>query len=305
MGSFFRVLKSGFSSFVRNGWLSFASITVMVLALLTLSLFFIINVVLNTGIKTIQDKIDISVYLKDTAKTSMIVDIQKELSNLNEVKSVSYVSKGEALERFKEQNKNNPKILESIEGNEDSLPASLEVKITNPDQLEGISGVLEKEIYRDAVEKISYKENKAVIDKLLRATNFSQRLGIGITIAFSIVSLVIIFNTVRIAIFARMEEIEIMKLVGATPGFIKGPFLIEGALYGIIATVISFLVLTSILYISAPTIVKYFGETGSDFTTFMNQNVLTIIVLQLSVGLSIGIFSSWLAIRKHLKYNQP
>lgn len=303
MGSYFRVLKSGFSSFVRNGWLSFASITVMVLALLTLSLFFIINVVLNTGIQTIQDKIDISVYLKDTAKTSMIVDIQKELSNLNEVKSVSYVSKGEALERFKEQNKNNPKILESIEGNEDSLPASLEVKITNPDQLEGISGVLEKDIYKDAVEKISYKENKAVIDKLLRATNFSQRLGIGITIAFSIVSLVIIFNTVRIAIFARMEEIEIMKLVGATPGFIKGPFLIEGALYGIIATVISFLVLTSILYISAPTIVKYFGETGSDFTTFMNQNVLTIIILQLSVGLTIGIFSSWLAIRKHLKYN--
>jgi cell division transport system permease protein len=233
----------------------------------------------------------------------MIVDIQKELSNLNEVKSVSYVSKGEALERFKEQNKNNPKILESIEGNEDSLPASLEVKITNPDQLEGISGVLEKDIYRDAVEKISYKENKAVIDKLLRATNFSQRLGIGITIAFSIVSLVIIFNTVRIAIFSRMEEIEIMKLVGATPGFIKGPFLIEGALYGVIATVISFLVLTSILYISAPTIVKYFGETGSDFTTFMNQNVLTIIILQLSVGLTIGIFSSWLAIRKHLKYN--
>jgi cell division transport system permease protein len=303
MGSLYRILKSGLSSFVRNGWLSFASITVMILALLTLSIFFIINVVLNTGIKTIQDKIDISVYLKDTAKTSMIVDIQKELSNLNEVKSVSYVSKGEALERFKEQNKNNPKILESIEGNEDSLPASLEVKITNPDQLEGISGVLEKDIYRDAVEKISYKENKAVIDKLLRATNFSQRLGIGITIAFSIVSLVIIFNTVRIAIFSRMEEIEIMKLVGATPGFIKGPFLIEGALYGVIATVISFLVLTSILYISAPTIVKYFGETGSDFTTFMNQNVLTIIILQLSVGLTIGIFSSWLAIRKHLKYN--
>lgn len=302
MHSFIRMIKSGFSSFVRNGWLSVASITVMVLTLLTLSIFFILNIVLNTGIKTIQDKIDISVYFKDDVKQNLVIDIQNDLANMSEVRSIKYISKEDALARFREQNKNNQKLLDSISGIDNTLPASLEIKVYDPNKLEQITNTLEKDQYKEAVLKISYKENKQIIEKLFRATNLVRQIGIIITVAFTLVSLIIIFNTVRIAIFARMEEIEIMKLVGATPGFIKGPFLIEGTLYGIISTIISMIVLSSILYFAAPAIANYIGDMGNNISSFLRDNIVQVLLIQLGVGITIGIFSSWLAIRKHLKF---
>jgi cell division transport system permease protein len=301
MQSFLRVLKSGFSSFFRNGWLSVASITVMILTLMTLSTFFVINVALGTGVKAIQDKIDMSVYLKDNAKQANVIDLQEALAGLSEVKSVKYISKDEAMARFKQQNSNNKALLDSLNQVGNSLPASLEIKVNNPDKLDAINSVLTQDKYKPSIDKVSYADNKDIIQRLLRATNFTKELGIGITIVFTIVSLVIIFNTIRIAIFARMEEIEIMKLVGATPNFIKGPFLIEGAIYGLVATIFSMLIMTAVMYFAAPAVIKYFSDAGASLTDFIEHNLLIIALAQLLFGLAIGIFSSWLAIRKHLK----
>lgn len=302
MHSFIRMIKSGFSSFIRNGWLSVASITVIVLTLLTLSVFFILNIVLNTGIKTIQDKIDISVYFKENVAQNLVIGIQNELADMSEVRSIKYTSKEDAVVKFKEQNKDNLALLESINDPTFSLPSSLEVKVYDTANLDMITSVLERDKYKTAVEKISYKENKQIIDKLFRATNLTKQIGIIITIAFTLVSLVIIFNTVRIAIFARMEEIEIMKLVGATPGFIKGPFIIEGTIYGLTSTVISMTILSSVLYFSAPAIANYIGGVGDNISNFLRENIIQVLLIQLVVGIGIGIFSSWLAIRKHLKF---
>lgn len=302
MHSFFRIIKSGFSSFARNGWLSVASITVMVLTLLTLSIFFILNIVLNTGIDTIQNKIDISVYFEDTIEQNTVIDIQNELADLSDVTAIKYYSKEDALARFKEQNADNQELLDSIADIENSLPASLEVKVAENGDFNKISAVLEKDEYKDFVQKISYQENQEIIEKLLRATDLTKQIGIGITIAFTLVSLVIIFNTVRMAIFARMEEIEIMKLVGATPGFIKGPFLVEGTIYGVISTIIAMGALSSALYFAGPAIAGYVGDTGSNITDFLRANIAQVLLMQIIVGVFIGIFSSWLAIRKHLKF---
>ncbi len=301
MQAFLRVFKAGVSSFFRNGWLSVASITVMVLTLLTLSMFFVINMALNTGIKTIQDKIDMSVYLKEDVKQSVVVGMQNDLANLPDVRSIKYISKDDALAKFKKQNANNKALIESIDSIGNSLPASLEIKVYNPDKLNSISDILAQNKYKIAIDKISYQDNKVIIQNLLKATNFSRELGIGITIVFTIVSLVIIFNTVRIAIFSRMEEIEIMKLVGATPSFIKGPFLIEGAIYGFVATLITLTIMSSLLYFAAPALANYFSDAGTSLTDYMRDNVVIITLAQLVVGFAIGVFSSWLAIRKHLK----
>lgn len=303
MHSFIRMVKSGFSSFIRNGWLSVASITVMVLTLLTLSIFFILNIVLNTGIKTIQDKIDISVYFKDEATQNLVIDVQNELANMSAVRSIKYTSKADAIAKFKEQNKDNQALLDSINDPAFSLPSSLEVKVFDTNNLDKITSVLDKDVYKASIKKISYKENKEIINKLFRATNLTKQIGVIITIAFTLVSLIIIFNTVRIAIFARMEEIEIMKLVGATPWFIKGPFLIEGTLYGIISTIISMLVLSSVLYFAAPAIANYIGGVGDNISNFLRDNIGQVLLIQLGVGITIGVFSSWLAIRKHLKFS--
>lgn len=296
-----RIIKNGFSTFVRNGVLSFASTTIMVLTLLSLSLFFIVNVALNAGIESVQEKIDLSAYLKDEAPEQEVLALQTELAAFSEVETVKYVSKDEALSRYKEQNKNNQKLLESLEGLENPLPASIEVKVTDPQYIEKVAATFDKDQYKDYVNKVSYKENKIVIDRLVNATKFIQKIGISATTAFGLVSLVIIYNTIRIAVFSQKNDIEIMKLVGATNWFIRGPFILEGALYGIIGTVISMIGLAALLYYSAPAISNYFGDSGSGVTNYLYDNVWLIFVIQLAIGTAIGVLSSTLALNRYLK----
>jgi cell division transport system permease protein len=301
MITLYRILKAGFVNFIRNGVLSFASTTIMVLTLLCLSLFFIVNVALNTGIKTIQEKIDVSAYLDDSAKESQILDLQSNLANIPEVRAVKYVSKSEALDRYRTQNANNPKLLESLQGIDNPLPASLEIKVYDPSKLDQVTQVFDQDKYKPIVRKVSYKENKAVIDKLFSATNFIKKVGIGATTAFALVAIVIVFNTVRIAIFSQKDDIEIMRLVGATSWYIRGPFILEGALYGVIATIITMIALAAVLYYTGPALGNYFGGAGSDVTTYLYNNVWLIFGIQISIGILIGTLSSGLALRKYLK----
>lgn len=301
MITLWRIIKAGFTNFIRNGVLSFASTTIMVLTLLCLSLFFIVNVALNTGIKSIQDKIDVSAYLEDSAKESQVLDLQSRLAQLSEVKAVKYVSKAEALDRYKAQNANNPKLLESLQGIDNPLPASLEIKVYDPSKLDQVTSIFDQDTFKPIVKKVSYKENKAVIDRLFSATNFIKRIGIVATTAFGLVALIIVFNTIRIAIFSQKDDIEIMKLVGATNWYIRGPFILEGAMYGIIATIITMIALGAILYYTGPSLSSYFGGAGADFTTYLNNNVWLIFGLQIVIGVLIGTISSALALRKYLR----
>lgn len=268
-----------------------------------MSLFLTLNVVLNAGIKTIQDKIDISVYFDDSAKQNTIIDLQNDLANMSEVKSIKYVSKDDALAKYKEQNKNNPKLLESLKDIGNPLPASLEIKVYDPSKLENLTPLFESGKYKSYITKVSYKENKTIIDKLFQATEFTKKIGFGSTAIFTLTALVIIFNTIKMAIFARKEEVEIMKLVGATPGFIKGPFLIEGAIYGVISTIISLVTLSAILFFLAPTMVRYFGGVGDDLSGFVRSNIAFLVIAQLGMGILIGVLSSWLAVRKYVKFS--
>ncbi len=301
MISIWRVIKAGFINFVRNGVLSFASTTIMVLTLLTLSIFFIVNVALTSGIEAIQNKIDISAYLNDTATEKQVLDLQNRIAALPEVKSVKYVSKDEALERYKIQNANKKELLDSLEGIENPLPASLEVKVYDPSKLDQMTAIFDQEGTKELVRKVSYKENKLVIDKLFKATQFIKNIGLAATAVFGMVALIIIYNTIRIAIFSQRDDVEIMKLVGATNWFIRGPFVLEGLMYGIIATIISMLALSVLLFYAGPAINNYFGDVGVDTTNYLRQNVPLIFAMQLGIGIFIGITSSLLALRKYLK----
>ncbi len=301
MITLWRIVKNGFSTFLRNGVLSFASTTVMVLTLLSMSTFFVINVALTAGIESIREKIDLSAYLEDDADEEKILDLQNEIAAHEEVKIVKYVSKDEALERYREQNKHNPTLLESLEGIDNPLPASVEVKVNDPTYIAEVAATFDREEYAPIVDKVSYKENKLVIDRLVRATNFVQRIGVVATLAFGVISLVIIFNTIRIAVFSQKNDIEIMKLVGATNWYIRGPFILEGALYGIIGTLLSMIALAALMYYATPAINQYFGEAGMGVSGYLRNNVWLIFAAQLGIGVGIGVLSSWLALRRYLK----
>lgn len=305
-----RIIKNGFKNFARNGVLSLASTTVMLLTLLSFSFFYIASSIINSGIDYVRNKIDISAFLDYDADEATVLQIQNEIATLPEVKTIKYVSQDEALERFKEQRKDQKELIEAIESlSENPLQASLEIKMNDPEKIENVASILEKEEYDSVIakdengdKKISYRENKIIVDKLLKITRTVKIVGISAIAAFGIVSFIIIYNTIRIAIFSQKDDIEIMKLVGATNRYVRWPFIIEGSLYGILATLISVSLIGILMFRFGPSLNEaLIREIGTN-TEVLFSNKLTYFLLgQLLIGIAIGSISSWLAIRKYLK----
>jgi len=244
---------------------------------------------------------DVSVYFNDTAKTTQIADIQRKLSAMDEVKEVNYVSKEEALEKMKENFADNKKILDPLEG-DNPLPASLGVKVNKVDDFDTIAKVFEDEKIKPLVHNISYKKNEKIIKRLYVATNFIKKAGIIVTVVFITTSLIIIFNTVRMAIYARQEEVEIMKLVGANRWFIKGPFIVEGMIIGLVATILTQSIVLPLINYLTPMIDKYLGGgMSSNISSYLSDHIYQIVGIELAAGIIIGVTSSYFAIRKYLK----
>src|SRR3990167_5269020 len=228
--SFSRITKLGLTNFWRNRWLSLASTLVMTLTLLIITLFVVMTLVIGKTTDRIKAKMDITVYFKDSATTEEISDLQEKLAARADVKEVRYISKEEALQIWNEQQKN-LRIRELVTPEENPLPRSLAIKAQDPEQLNAIADFLSADANTSIVHKISYEENKQIIDKLLAITSFIKKMGGLFSAIFIIVSILVILNTIRLAIFARKEEIEIMRLVGASDRFIRVPFIVEGTLY--------------------------------------------------------------------------
>lgn len=296
-----RVIKQGFQHFFRNGWLSLAATTIMILTLFTISLFLILNNLILMGIKSVQEKIDLTVYLKDEAKQELVYNLQNDFKNYPDTKSLRYVSKEKALALFKEQNKNNPQILATINEIENPLPASFEIKVKDPNKLDDINKILDQAKYKDIIRKKNFQGVRGeVIKRLIRALSFSKEIGFLLALFFSLTSLIIIFNTVRITIFTRKKEIDTMKLIGATRSYIQWPFLIEGSLFGLIAAFFSLLLLYLLIYLSTPTI-NYYFQGLANIEAPLKENLKIVILIQTLVGVGIGGISSFFATRKYLK----
>ncbi|MDF2461369.1 MAG: rane protein of unknown function [Candidatus Saccharibacteria bacterium] len=299
----FRVLQAGSRNFMRNMWLSTAATAVMTITLTIVIISFISNTALTSTIKNVTDKIDISIYLKDTITAEERDDFQVALSEHPNVESVRYVSKEEALEAYKKENQNNPTLIKGLEFAGNPLPASFRVQAKDPKQIDGIVAITQRDEYRgllDLDKQSTYQgENKETINRIVRIANFFKTAGLVASVIFVIISTLIIFNTIRMAIFTRREEIEIMKLVGATKWFIRGPFIFEAALYGIIAAVIAVVLSYALLLGGAAKLVNYI-DVGSTITFFQNYPLL-VIAGELFIGILIGAFSSMLAMSRYLK----
>lgn len=306
MITFNRVVKAGMLNFVRNAWLAIAAIAVMVITL-TIVLFSVIaSATFNNTIQQITDKIDISVYLKDDVDENARTQLMAQIGELENVKEVTYVTKEEALERYKEQNKDNHELLAAISQTENPLPASLQIKPENPDNFDNIKNFLEKpEIKELQSEETSYSgDRKEAIDKITSATQFLQRAGIAGIIVFATISMLIIFNTIRMAIFNRREELNIMRLLGASTWYIRGPFVVETIFYGVISAVVSvalcniaFTIQTSAF--DANTLGLLDIRYASDYFA---QHFFKILAIQLVLGILIGAVSSIIATRRYLKF---
>jgi cell division transport system permease protein len=301
MVQFWRVIQVGLRNFGRNLWLSTAATAVMTVTLSIVITSFFSTSALNATIKQVTDKVDVSIYLKDDVTKDQVAQAKSILLSTGNVASVQYQSKADALAVYKEQNKGNLDLLKAISVVGFSPPASLKVKAKDPAHLERISSALDnatiKSLESDAP---SYSgKRKDTIDKIIRLSNFIKTAGLIASVMFIIISTLIIFNTIRMAIFTRRDEIEIMKLVGATKWFIRGPFIFEAAMYGVIAAIIAVTLGYAVILAGLARLGSYVDVTST--VNFFRNYPALIIVVEMFIGVAIGTFSSLLAMSRYLK----
>lgn len=295
-----RVIKTGIVSFWRNGWISFATVLVMVLALFMVGGLVLSNVILTSVLASLEDKVDITVYFRLDAPEEEILAIQDSLEGLGEVTEVEYISRAEALEQFRQRHRENALIVQSLdELGDNPLGASLNVHATDPSHYNAISNFLEANVLSGILDKITYRQNELVINRLSGILLASRRIGIAVSLLLAGIALMVAFNTIRMAIYTSREEIKVMKLVGASNWYTRGPFLVEGFLHGLFAGVIALLIFFPLTYWLGPKSEAFFG--GPDLYVYYTTHMLELFLVLFLVGIVIGILSSSFAIRRYLR----
>ncbi len=303
--TFARVLKYGLDSFIRNSWLSVAATAVMTITLLIIFTTFVAQNILTDTIGDLRNKVDMSIYLKTDTTDKVGNDLIAELKKLSSVRSVTYINAAKAREQVAQANSGDSSVIAAINEATNKTPATLRVvvsDINNTTQLEhfvSTDTLLKQNISPDY--KPSFAgERRNTIQSIGRAVNFAQKVGIAAGLVFVIISALIIFNTIRMAIFNRKEEIQMMKLIGANQSFIRGPFLIEATIYGFIAALIATGVGLFGLYKSSATLASY-QISVQPTIDLITHDIAIVIVSMIVIGALIGVVSSILATRRYLK----
>lgn len=299
--SFNRVLSNGVLNYWRNFWLSVAATTIMVVTLFIASILLILNALASISLTTIQQKVDISVYFKFTTTEDTILQIKDQAESLPEIQSINYIPPVTAREKFTQLHKDEPLLLESVDqfsDDENPFPASFAIRVRSLDDYPTIINLFRDQKFEPFVEKITDKRD--VVDRLVRLTRGIKKFGLGLTLVFSFVTILVMFNTIRLTIYNRREEIEIMRLVGASNWFIRGPFIVEGIFYGISGAIITAAVLYPIMFVLTPKISSFLELDVRQFN-YIGLDFLTLFAVQILAGVILGIISSLIVIRRYLK----
>lgn len=303
--TFIRMCRYGVNNFSRNMWLTIAATAVMTITLLIIFSAVVARFVLIETVGELRDKVDMSIYLKTETTDEQADAISQELLKLSSVKSVNYVSAAEARELIAQENKNDIQYLDALNEATNKNPGILHIKVEDINDTSQLSNFVDtntllKESIDTARDPSFAGERKASIASIGQAVTFAEQVGIIAGAVFVAISSLIIFNTIRMAIFNRKEEIQMMKLIGADSSFIRGPFVVEAIVYGFIAAVIATGIGIAALYAAAPTLRSYqiAIQPAIDFATFYIGFVLLAMII---IGAFIGIVSSLLATRRYLK----
>ena len=301
-----RVIRAGFFSFWRNGFVSLSSILIMVVTLFVIGGTIFSGVILQSTLAQIRDKVDINVYFVTSASEDDILAMKKSLEQLPEVAlPVVYVSREEALSDFKTRHQNDEFTLQALdELGDNPFGATLNIKAKDPSQYEGIAQFLNDKGTSSSdgssiIDKVNYYQNKDAIDRLTRIINSANHLGFILTIFLIVISVLITFNTLRLVIYMSRDEISVMRLVGASMSYIRGPFFVAWAIYGFVSSVLTLIVFYPITLWLGRTTENFF--VGLNIFNYYTSNFGQIFLLIVGSGVFIGAISSWLAVRKYLK----
>ncbi|MBU1557471.1 ABC transporter permease [Patescibacteria group bacterium] len=299
-----RITKSAIINLWRSRIVSMSSILVMSITLFVFGTLIFSNAALDSALTQIQEKVDINVYFTVSAPEEEILSLKKSLESLPEVGTVEYVSREESLEKFRERHGDDQLTLQALDELEDNpLGAVLNIQAKETSQYETIASFLNSESVLSSegtnlIDKVNYYQNKIVIDKLSKIISSSQKIGFIATLILVIMSIIITFNTIRLTIYIAREEISIMRLVGASNEYVRGPFVVAGVVYGLISAGFTLLVFLPLTYYIGSFTQRLFGLNMFEHYLSNFWNISIIIIFS---GVTLGIISSYLAVRKYLK----
>jgi len=295
----FRIFKFGILNFWRNWILSSASIIVLAIALLIISTFVVFNYLLQKTIQGINQKVDVVIYFKDTVEENDILSLKENISLWQEVRNVEYISKDKALEKWLAQT-DNERLKQIVSTEENPLPRSLEVKLTSAEYVSKVVDFFNRDENRDKLTKIRY--NRLVIEKIISYSNAVRKVGLVLSLIFTLIAVYVVLNTLRLAAYSRRDEIEIMHLVGASPSYIVMPFVVEAVLFGILGALVAFLLtLLGTHYALAILLPKEIMTEISSFLSNTSFGTVRILILQLVLGVVIGVICSLIGVKRYLK----
>ncbi len=296
-----RTCKEGIENFRRNGWLSFATVSILSLSLFIVSLSFLFGTTMHLMLENMREKVSVSVSFNPDVSEERIREIRDELAKYKkEISSVEYVSREQALNDFLGESGNDPIIEQAIqEIGENPLLSSLVIKAERPEDYPVIVEQIERSAFQSDISRINYQKNKKIFERLERISRAAEQAGLFLGFVFIFIAVLITFNAIRITIYSHRQEFEIMRLVGASNTYVRMPFVFEGILYGLAAALITSLILLAVAYYLAPFTQGALPQ-GNFFNLYLSYFWATLGGL-IILGIGLGVLSSAIAIRRYLK----
>jgi len=303
--TFMRMVRYGVNNFSRNAWLTTAATAVMTITLLIIFMTVAARYTLQSTVEVIRSKVDMSIYVQNTTKDSDVKTIGDNLRKLSSVKSVDYVSPEEAREDFAKKHSDDSGALNALKEATNKFPGTFRVNLVDINDTKQLDEFVKSDT---TLKKVIDKERppsfagarRSAIQNIASWVSFADKAGLVASAVFIAISSLIVFNTIRMAIFNRKEEIQMMKLIGADRNFIRGPFIVEAVVYGFIAALLATAIGLFALYAARDKLVSYqiaFDPTINAATTYS----AFVLIIMIIIGALIGVFSSLIATRKYLK----
>ncbi len=298
-----RVGRYGLVGFIRNGFVSLAAVLIMTITLFVVAALLTSGAALNSVLASLTEQVDVTVYFTPSATIDQIMQIRQQLATLPEVATTTYISRDQALANFQARHANDQLTMQALsELGDNPLGAALQVRAKQTSQYGTIAKYLEGQqasTAGSAIDKVNYQQNEKAIQRLSNIIDTSRKLGLAVGIILAIASLLITFNTIRLAIYTARDEIGVMNLVGAGRWYVRGPFIVAGVLYGVVSSVIVLLVLYPLMLSFGDSSQAFFG-TFNVYTYFIH-NFLLFFFMIFGCGIALGALSSFLAVRRYLK----
>lgn len=297
--SFVRIIKFSLQDIFRNIWLSLVTVIILILALFTVNMLLVVKVIGDMAVEAVEEKIDVNLYLKPNAKEDEILVLKAKINNLSEVKNVEYISNAQALKNFKEKHQDNPEILEALrELNINPLTPTLVIKPENLDVFDNLINRLNA-LDESIIESRNFTNYKALLEKINSITDKVTEAGMSLSVIFVIVTILVIYNSVRVAIYTHRRQITIMKLVGASNWFIQMPYLISGLIYTFLGVSAIMLIFYPFLSLLQPYLEAFFVGYNVNLLDFFYGNIFTVFGIQFLATAFVNIFASLIAVRKY------